>query len=373
MRRHPELWTSHDTSIAPYRRSHLIIRWLGRGVSLGLFLYLLAASRIERLVLFTSSHFELNSLPQILLFLGILIALFQIVQFPFQWLHYRTELKFQLSKQKFIGWFSDVAKATLLGIALGGPLLTLVIIFYQRLGAHWWWCVAVASILFSVLLAQLAPVFLIPIFYKLAPLEDSPLKKRLFELCKEFGVSVKDIYHLGLGEKTEKGNAAFVGLGRTKRIILGDTLYQKFSPEEVEAVFAHELGHQVHGDLWKGMVLSSALLFLTFYLADGALHEIVPMSLTIAGSQGIQLAVFFFCYGVLSLPLGILEVLFSRSRERGADRFAAVNTRLSKPLAAALERLTIQNKGQFLPHSIIEFFTYSHPAPWRRIQKLRGT
>lgn len=204
-------------------------------------------------------------------------------------------------------------------------------------------------------------------------MEAGALKDRLLELCRRYQIKVGEVYHLGLGEKTEKGNAAFVGLGKTKRIIIGDTLYEKFPPEEVEAVFAHELGHQVHQDIWKGIGLSAVLLFLAFYITELIYENWLGALLQQTLHSAYGLLFFLITLSVVQIPLGFLQTLFSRQRERAADRFASETVKMPKELASALEKLTYQNWSYFKPAAIIEFFTYSHPAPWRRISKLKQT
>jgi STE24 endopeptidase len=216
-----------------------------------------------------------------------------------------------------------------------------------------------------VLLAQLAPL-LIPLFFKLKPMATSPLKEKLLSLCAGQGVKVEEVFHLGLGEKTEKGNAAFVGLGRTKKILIGDTLYEKYPEEQIEAVFAHELGHQVHNDIWKNIILSGLLTFVVFYVANALCQAWAFTYFDTSIDRPFGLFVFFALFSVCQFPTGLLMTAFSRQRERAADKFAD-NLNRSKPLAEALEALTIQNKGLFHPNPIVEFFKYSHPAPWRRI------
>ena len=162
-----------------------------------------------------------------------------------------------------------------------------------------------------------------------------------------------------------------MGRGKTKRIIIGDTLYRTFSIEEVEAVFAHELGHQVHNDLWKEILFSSALMYVSFFLADLLMGIFGPDGIKIAIHHPSVLFVFFITLFIIHLPLGLLQVLFSRYCESQADRFADEITGTGQKLADALERLTIQNRGEFCPWPILEFFTYSHPAPWKRILALR--
>jgi STE24 endopeptidase len=242
--------------------------------------------------------------------------------------------------------------------------------------AWWWvWC-SLFVILLSIGLAQLAPVVFIPIFYQLEPMEASSLKQRLLAIAKRFQIDVKDVYELGMGAKTEKGNAAVVGLGRTKRIMIGDSLYEKFSEDEIEAIFAHELGHQVSQDLWKGIGVQAVSLFAAFGIAQFITSRWVWPSVSVHVEQPFQqqpfgLFLFFVTLSIVQWPMGIVQLLFSRDRERKADAFAAERIHVEAPLADALEKLTIQNFAQFKPSAVMEFLGSSHPAPWRRILTLR--
>jgi len=283
-----------------------------------------------------------------------------------------VERSHHLSKQSYLSWFWDKIKGWLVGGILGCLFLFILYGCVSRFANDWWWVTALLFMFVSIGLAQLAPVVLIPIFFQLEPMETGPLKERLLKMCESFKVEVKDVYHLGMGEKTEKGNAAFVGLGKTKRIMIGDTLYKKFPPEQVEAVFAHELGHQVHNDLWKGILLSGLFLFLGFYLTDLALDKYFFPYFETDMSHPFGVLCFSVVFSIIQKPIGLFQTLFSRWRERMADQFAFERIGSGEKLADALEKLTYQNHGLFKPNSLIEFFTYSHPAPWRRITKLRG-
>jgi len=294
-----------------------------------------------------------------------------VVTLPFSLAHFRVEKHFKLSKQSFGSWIADQGKGIVLGAVLGAMALGLVYVSVLFFPLGWWVVCASLLILFSIVLAQLTPILLIPLFFKLKPMEEGTLKARLLALCERFGIDVKEVFHIGLGEKTEKGNAAFLGLGRTKRIVIGDTLYEKFPAEEVEAVFAHELGHQVHNDLWKGIGVSSFILYLCFGLANFAMVQTIGHS-PLAGSP-YQMFLFFTVLSVIQMPFNVFQAAYSRAREWAADGFAQIRIGQGSELASALERLTYQNHGQFKPNAILEFLSFSHPAPWRRITTLRNS
>lgn len=364
----PSEWIAHDKSLKPYLRSQRIVSILGTVVQLAVLVGILV-------MIWTSLPAHGNfqqakgKLIEWLIFFGALGATFKLVGLPFSFAHYHLERKRGLSKQNLGSWLGDQLKGVLVGVVLG--FIVLLAFFYiTNSGSSLWWVwIWLFLMTFSILLAQLAPVILLPLFIKMKPMEAGILKDRLMALSARFNVSVKEVYHLGLGEKTEKGNAAFMGLGKTKRIVIGDTLYEKFPVEEVEAVFAHELGHQVHNDLWKGLALSAVMMVVTLGIAQYFLRFLMD-----GWGPGDPIVFFHFLviWTFVQMPFNIGQAYYSRTREWAADRFASETTKMSVPLASALERLTYQNQGLFKPNAIWEWLTYSHPAPWRRILKLRS-
>jgi len=363
-------WKSHDKKIQPYLWSHRVLELSSKLLSFSLFVSFIVSYRFIRWQDFLGE----KGIPEILLwvfyFLG-LAALWEVVLFPFSISHHWVERAHGLSKQSYSSWFFDRLK----GYGVGGIIgvLAIIVIFWSLSASqdYWWLITGFLFIALSVVLAQLAPVVLIPLFFKLKPMESNSLKERLLKLSERFGVQVKDVYHLGMGEKTEKGNAAFVGIGKTKRILIGDTLYERFPEEEVEAVFAHELGHQVHQDLIKGICLSSLCLLATFWISNQVSEEWIFPTFRTDRNQPFGLLLFFVILSLVSIPFGVCQNAFSRWRERLADRFAQEHLKSGEALASALERLTFQNRGLFKPNALREFWSYSHPAPWRRINWLK--
>lgn len=354
-------WAEHDRRVRPYVWSHRILGLLRGLLGVGLVLAGLASGAFEGL----QSRIALPGFLSWLAYFGLLGAMWEVVSFPFSVGHWRIERRFGLSRQTFGQWMGDQVKGWVVGAVVATLALAIAYACVRWAEGLWWVFAATMMVVLGIVLTHLAPVVLIPLFFKLRPMEPGPLKDRLLRLSKEYGVEVRDIYHLGLAEKTEKGNAMFAGLGRTKRILIGDTLYTKFPPEQVEAVFAHELGHQVHNDLWKGIGFSAFRAYVTFFAAQAILGR-VP-------DRPYAFLLLALVLGVLQLPVGVLEAAFSRARERAADEFAASRVGRGPKLADALEQLTFQNWSEFRPHPALEFLTCSHPAPWRRITALRRT
>jgi STE24 endopeptidase len=367
----PQDWINHDKSIRPYLWSHRVLGIGKNFLTLGLLVWFVVSLRAFLLEDYLEKQFTSRFVAWLCYF-ALVGAVLEICTLPFGLGHHWVERSHGLSKQTYLSWFWDKIKGLLLGIVFGALFLGILYGCVMYTQDQWWVVTAALFILVSIVMAQLAPVLLIPIFFKLEPMEAGELKDRLLKMCQNFGVEVKEVYHLGMGEKTEKGNAAFVGLGKTKRIMIGDTLYKKFPAEQVEAVFAHELGHQVHNDLWKGIFLSGGFLFVVFYFSQMLLEKWVHPYFQTDMTHPLGALAFFVVFSLVQLPAGLVQTLFSRWRERLADQFAFERIGSGEKLADALEKLTYQNRGLFQPNRWIEFFTYSHPAPWRRILKLRG-
>ena len=277
--------------------------------------------------------------------------------------------RYGLSTQTLSGWVVDLIKSVLLGGILG--LLVIEIIYYVlRISPDLWWLWAGLILLFfSVILANLAPVLLMPLFYKFVPLEEehADLVDRLMNLADRAGTHVRGVYQFDMSRRTKAANAAITGLGNTRRIILGDTLINEFSPDEVETILAHELGHQVHRDIPIGILVESIITLGGLYLASLGLQ----WGVEVFGFEGVaDIAAFPLfglvvgAYGMVTMPLGNA---FSRWRERRADEYALKTTSNGQAYASALTRLANQNLAEVDPEPWVEVLLYSHPALNKRI------
>src|SRR5437867_106113 len=276
--------------------------------------------------------------------------------------------RFGLLHQPLGGWLADRVKAMVIGGVLGLAALELV---YALLAVTpLWWLVAAAIFIGAqVALTAVLPVWIVPLFYRLVPLADDRLRERLLALARRAGVDAIGVFVADQSRKSRTANAAVVGLGRTRRIILFDTLATGFREEEVEAVLAHELGHHVHGDIRRGLVVQGALTLVTFWLAARLLSAGAPLwSLDgPAAPAGLPwLALVLMLLGAVQLPLA---TAFSRWIERQADDFALALTRDPGAFIGAMERLGALNLAERKPHRLKEMLLYSHPAPDRRIAR----
>ena len=276
---------------------------------------------------------------------------------------------YEMSNQTLGGWISDQVKGLLVGGILGGLLLEVIYVVLRAYPNTWWLWAAGILLLFSVILANLAPILLMPIFYKFVPLgeEYEDLKARLVNLAERANTHVRGVYKFDMSRRTKAANAALTGLGNTRRIILGDTLLNEFTNDEIETVLAHELGHHVHKDIPIGMAVETITTLVGLWLASLVLH----WGVSFFGFDGVAdiaaLPLFMLvvgAYGLVTMPLGNA---FSRWRERRADEYALKATHKPQAFATAMTRLANQNLAEADPEPWVVFLLYSHPPLNERI------
>lgn len=312
---------------------------------------------------------SLNSNPYmaLIIYMLVLAIVSAVLSFPVEYYFgYRLEHKFGLSNLTFWKWIVEGLKSAGVGIVLGVPILLLFYYFlldYQM----WWFWFGCVIIIYSVILVQIAPVIIFPIFYKFKPLEREDLKERILNLCNRVGFKVKGVFSFDMSKTTKKANAAFTGLGRTKRIILGDTLLTGFSDEEIETVFAHELGHYKKGHIKKNILISFISTFVELYL----IYLIYSMLFKIVGFQHSwdigALPLLAIISGVLGFLSSPLFSSLSRMFEYEADRFAVNTTKNIDSFRSMMQKLAFQNLTNEEPNKFVEFWFHSHPGVKRRI------
>ena len=280
---------------------------------------------------------------------------------------FRLEHRYGLSNLTLRAWVKDQAKGFLVGGALAVIALECLYWTMRRWPDDWWVIAAVIFVGFFVLLANLAPVLIFPIFFKFKPLENPSLQERLLELSRRAGTRVKGVFEWKLSEKTKKANAALVGLGNTRRIILADTLLQGFSEEEVEAVLAHELGHHVERHVFKGMAVQVGCTFLGFYLAHIVLTRLSGNFGFSGPADFANLPLLALTATALSLALLPLVNAHSRHMERQADAYALRAIERKSAFVSSMEKLAEMNMAEHHPHPWIEFVFHSHPSIEKRI------
>jgi STE24 endopeptidase len=309
-----------------------------------------------------------NYILAVFLFVLLLLSIGKLLGIGLDYYGFRLEHRFQLSNQRFRAWAWDEVKGFLLGLVLASILTELLYFIIREFPQHWWvlaWAVFLALV---VLMAQLAPVILLPIFYKFEPLQDEELKSRLVRLGERSGTRVRGVYKWNLSEKSKKANAALTGLGNTRRIILADTLLDNYSPDEIEAVLAHELGHHVHKHILKSIAVQAGVTFVGFWAANWALHYAVDrlgMFETLSDFANLPLlALVSTALSLVALPA--LNA-FSRYNERQADRYAFESIDNIEPFVSSMNKLADQNLAERKPSRVVEALFHSHPSISRRV------
>jgi STE24 endopeptidase len=280
---------------------------------------------------------------------------------------FRVERKFQLSTQNLRSWIWDEAKGFLVGLILGGLVAELLYLTIRQWPQHWWLLAWAIFMTLFVVLAQLAPVVLFPIFYKFEPLDDEDLRRRLVVLSQRAGTRVRGVYRWKLSEKSKKANAALTGMGRTRRIILADTLLDNYQPGEIEAVLAHELGHQVHRHILKSILVQAAITFVGFWAANWTLHYAVDQHMFEELSDFANLPLLVLVSTLLSFLLMPALNAYSRFNERQADQYAFESIVSVEPFITSMNKLAEQNLAERTPSKWIEWLFHSHPAISRRV------
>ena len=365
----PSTLTQQDSLDA--RRYNRIRRWLGIAeFILGLiFLVLLLATGWTgwlRDVAYRGA-FQSYALA-VFLYIVMLVVTSKLLSLGLDYFGYRLEHRYQLSNQKTRAWVWDEVKG-LLVFAIIASILVELLYFTIREAPQQWWIVAWLGFLaVAVLLAQLAPVILFPIFYRFEPLQDEDLRARLVRLGERAGTRVRGVYKWHLSEKSKKANAALTGLGNTRRIILADTLLDNYSPDEIEAVLAHELGHHVHRHIAKSILVQAAVTFVGFWAANLVLRYTVDRWHIFATMHDFaNLPLLVLTFTVLSFLLMPALNAFSRFNERQADRYAFENIANVVPFISSMNKLAEQNLAERSPSRWVEWWFYSHPAVSRRV------
>ena len=281
---------------------------------------------------------------------------------------YSLEKKFSLSTQTFGGWLLDYSKKLLVGGTIFFILIEALYLFLRNFAATWWIWTAIFWIIFTIVLSRVAPVVILPLFFKVKPLADDDLRARLVNLAEKCGSKVNGVFEIDLSKKTVKANAALAGLGKTRRVLLGDTMLKEYSHDEIEAVLAHELGHHKKGHIMKLLVFGAAANFIGFYIAS-LVFNALSWRLNLRGVSDLAgfpfLLLIFFFFALVMMPV---QNGLSRKFEREADRFALEITGNPGAFISMMGKLGDQNLADREPNRFIEIFLYDHPPIGKRLK-----
>lgn len=298
----------------------------------------------------------------IFLYVLLLLVISKALGIGLDYYGFRLERRFKLSNQNLRAWIWDEVKGFLVTLVLGSILVELLYFTIRQWPQYWWILAWALFMMLFVILAQLAPVVLLPIFYKFEPLDNEDLRRRLVVLSERAGTRVRGVYRWKLSEKSKKANAALTGLGSTRRIILADTLLDNYAPEEIEAVLAHELGHHVHRHILKSIVVQAAITLFGFWAANWTLHYAVDQHMFEELSDFANLPLLILVSTVLSFLLMPALNAYSRFNERQADKYAFESIAGVEPFISSMNKLAEQNLAERTPSKWVEWFFHSHPS-----------
>jgi len=299
----------------------------------------------------------------------IFIILIEILSLPISFYSsFYIEHYYKLSNQSLNDWLKDKIKGFAISIVLGLSFLELLYWILRSFPSWWWLIGAFTFTIIFVLLAKLFPVLFIPIFFKFKPIEDEELKKRLLDMASKAGTTVRGIYKIDLSKKSKTANAGLVGLGNTRRIVLSDTLLNKFHFDEIEVILAHELGHHLYKHMSKLIIIQSMLTISAFFVAD----KVLKRSFSYFNFEFIHdignLPIFLLVFLILGFVFFPFANSYSRKLEKAADRYALLATRNKNAFISSMKKLASLNLAEIEPSAFIELIFYSHPSIQKRIE-----
>jgi STE24 endopeptidase len=331
-------------------------------------LFVSGASAILRDVALSLTHDAFGRVSVVAVYVSLLVFLREAATLPLTFYQgYLLERRYGLSAQSFRSWARDHVKTIGLSLAIG---LAAAEIVYFAIG-HWpvqWWLIAATVFMVGlVVLSSIASRIVFPVFYSMVPLDRPSLRARLVALSVRAGVPVLNVYQWGLGGNTRRANAALVGTGGSRRILLSDTLLAEYSDEEIEVIIAHELAHHVHHDIPKTLAVECGVLLAAFYAGACALRSVLltPGLASIADVAGLP--VLLLAGAATTIAGAPLRNALSRDHERRADRYALRLTGQPAVFISAMRRLAAQNLAEDHPSRAARWLFYTHPPVHERI------
>ena len=292
----------------------------------------------------------------------------ELISLPFAlYGSFLLERKYGLSSESLSTWLGDHFKAFAIGLLFVAGAGLVVYGTIDLVGPLWWLAAAGLFTVATIGISQIAPVVLMPLFYRFKPLDRDSLRERLLALSRRAGVPVLGAFEWGLGEKTTRANAALVGAGRTRRIIVSDTLLNHYSDDEIEVILAHEMAHHIHHDIWTALALETLVVAVALFAADLAVTRGGSLAGVVTPRNLAALPLMILTGGLVSLLLTPLTNAWSRHNERRADRFALTLTGRPAAFITAMRRLGAQNLAEANPSTPVQWFFHTHPTIEERI------
>ena len=355
------------TEVKQYQRKRLVASLCSLAISLAL-LTIMAVWGGPKLGILVEDQIGANRWLRLMALAFLYAATLELLTLGLDfWSSFILEHRYQLSNQTVSGWVWKRIKGYLIGGIIGLPMVLGLYALIWFGGAWWWIWTALAWLVVTLVLGQLMPVLILPLFYKVTRLDDSGLLDRLRRLADGTGLKLEGIYRLHLSAETKKANAALAGLGRTRRVLLGDTLLDQFTPDEIEVVFAHEVGHHVYRHLPKMIVVSVVLSAIGFWLVDVVLRQMAAALNYPAFDDPAALPLLILVLMVFGLLLTPAQNALSRFFERQCDRYALERTGRPDAYRSAFCKLARMNKSDPDPNPFVVWLLYDHPPIRERL------
>ncbi len=301
----------------------------------------------------------------------ITMALHYVVSFPLSvYSGFILEHQYQMSRQSLGRWLWRYMLQNLLVLAFGLVMMIGLFAIIWWTGSWWWLVAALATFVVTVLLGQFVPVLILPLFYKIEKLGDTELADRLDQLTQGTSLNLEGVYRMKMSSETVKANALLAGLGRTRRVILGDTLLDRFTSDEIEVVFAHEIGHHVYHHITKMILLGLVYSTASFFVCDRILVSWVTAQEGVFDYSQVPvsaLPLILFVVTLFSLLLSPLQKTLSRRFETACDQYALRRTGNRLAYRSAFTKLAKLNKSDPDPHPLEVFLLHDHPPVAARL------
>ncbi|MBN2419330.1 MAG: M48 family metallopeptidase [Deltaproteobacteria bacterium] len=318
---------------------------------------------------------QLNYLFAGLVFFAVPGIITALIGLPFSYYSvFVIEEKYGFNTTDLKTWIIDNIKSLIISLVLGGVLLSLLLFMINSAGKLWWLWAWAVFLAFQLLMTIIYPTVIAPLFNKFFPIVDKELEKAIRDLAEKKGISVTGIFQMDAGKRSRHTNAYFSGLGKSKRIVLYDTLIETHDQDEILAVLAHEIGHLKKGHIKKQLILMSVISLILFYISAWMIDWDIMYK-----SFGFTATPFYaglFLISILWGPVGFFVspafTALSRRYEREADRFARDAMGSPQPLIKALRQMAVDNLSNLCPHPLYVKFNYSHPPIAERIKNLES-
>ncbi len=287
---------------------------------------------------------------------------------------FRIENKYGFNTMTFRLWFSDFIKSLLISTVMLFLIILVGLSLIQWSPRFWWFWVWGFLFIFSMVVMYIAPYVIEPLFNKFSPVQDETLKDKIIELTKKAGIQASRILKVDASRRSRHTNAYFTGIGRTKRVVLYDTLLEHMEADEILSVLAHEIGHWKRKHLLKTLVVFEIFSFLGIYVSFRIIQSDMLLHVFGIGSDTlfVKLLLLGFVAGIFLFPLRPLGNFFLRRNEREADQASYELTGDAGSMESALIKLSEENLSNFYPHPLYVALYYSHPPVSERIRYLKS-